>query len=280
MSDKENNGDNDSIENSEIKETPKNDSPKKEKFTCVKSFNSCEQRGPIPIVFSDLEFWAKEEVLDNFMGHLRINKNPKGLLELVMVPIKYESNVYEIPKDESSEEKEEANKDVNKEENKEEPPEEESQQDVDKVRCPMFNLQNRECLVYKYRPIACRAYPLEYDGENYLTVDSESPREGEGECGKEERLEMKTSAEKLFTEYDTMRISIPVLFSVVQKEVMPIAEQQALFKLYMENMKAMQEMDEEDRKKIQEIQEIMAKSKTEKEESENAVPESENDNEE
>ena len=60
MSDNENNKESDFVENSET------DSPKKEKFTCEKNFNSCEKRGPIPIVFSDLEFWAKKEVLDNF----------------------------------------------------------------------------------------------------------------------------------------------------------------------------------------------------------------------
>ena len=31
-------------------------SVKKEKFVCTKGFNSCEKRGAIPIVFSDLEF--------------------------------------------------------------------------------------------------------------------------------------------------------------------------------------------------------------------------------
>ncbi len=255
-------------------------STKKEKFVCKKGFNSCEKRGPIPIVFSDLEFWAGKGVLDNFMGHLRIDKNEKNLFELVMVPVKFESSLNKKPEEDKADEvkseegkadevkPEGENKDIDKvpdeSDNKENDDEEEKSQDIDKIRCPMFNLQQRACLVYNYLPLACKAYPLEYDGEDYLTVDSESPRKGEGDCSKEDRIEMKNNAEKIFNESSMMRISIPVLFHVVQKEITPslkqMAKQEVFIEMMMEQQKAMQKMSPEELEELKKVQEKFAQA--------------------
>jgi Fe-S-cluster containining protein len=251
-------------------------STKKEKFVCKKGFNSCEKRGPIPIVFSDLEFWAGKGVLDNFMGHLRIDKNEKNLFELVMVPVKFESSLNKKPEEEKADEvkPEGENKDIDQvpdeSDNKENDDEEEKTQDIDKVRCPMFNLQQRACLVYDYLPLACKAYPLEYDGEDYLTVDSESPKKGEGDCSKEDRIEMKNNAEKIFNESSMMRISIPVLFHVVQKEITPslkqMAKQEVLIEMMMEQQKAMQKMSPEELEELKKVQEKFAQTQDNKKE--------------
>lgn len=243
---------------------------KKEKFVCKKGFNSCEKRGPIPIVFSDLEFWAGKGVLDNFMGHLRIDKNEKNLFELVMVPVKFESSLNKKPEEEKAEEvkPEGENNDIDQVEdesdNKENDDEEEKTQDIDEIRCPMFNLQKRACLVYDYLPLACKAYPLEFDGEDYLTVDSESPRKGEGDCSKEDRIEMKNNAEKIYNESSIMRISIPVLFHVVQKEITPslkqMAKQEVFIEMMMEQQKAMQKMSPEELEELKKVQEKFAQT--------------------
>lgn len=253
---------------------------KKEKFVCERGFNSCEKRGPIPIVFSDLEFWAGKGVLDNFMGHLRIDKNEKNLFELVMVPVKFESSLYKNA-EEMKPEDEEGDNDQDSEEKdiKEDNETEEKTPDIDEIRCPMFNLQRRECLVYDYRPLACKAYPLEYNGEGYLTVDSESPQKGEGECGKEERIEMKNNAEKIFKELSMMRISIPVLFHVVQKEIAPslkqMAKQEVFVEMMMEQQKAMQKMSPEELEELKKVQEKFAKTQEKEDEKKTDENESE-----
>ncbi|MCP4763427.1 MAG: YkgJ family cysteine cluster protein [archaeon] len=249
---------------------------KKAKFICVKSFNSCEKRGPLPITFSDMQLWAKDSVIDNFLSHLRIEKNEDGGLDLVMAPLKYKSKLFEMPDppkpegEEKVEGKDEEKTDDKKEEKEEEKEEEEPE--IDEIRCPMFNLQKRECLIYKYRPQACRSYPLEFDGENYSTIDSECPRLGEGQINKEERIEMRDEAKKMHPELITMRIAIPLLFSVIQREIQPsmmqMAKQQVFMEMIMEQQQAMEKMSPEEKEKLMEIQKMMAEKegKVEKDE--------------
>ncbi|TFG17046.1 MAG: YkgJ family cysteine cluster protein [Promethearchaeota archaeon] len=233
-------------------------------FHCTQCGWCCENRGPIPITFWDLEMWAKNGVLDNFMAYLKINITSTGGYDLILAPLKFDPYkklmeqqqklMKEMAKQKAKEAAEKGGKvDL---ELAEEKPEEETEPDIDEIRCPLFNLEKRECLVYNYRPLSCRTYPLEYDGEGFNIIDEDNC-EGIGQepMTKEELKEMRDNAKLAYNQMATMKISIPVLFNVIGKD--PLIKQQIQQELIMEMMqqqqKAMESMDPEDRKKLDEI---------------------------
>lgn len=160
---------------------------KKQKFIfeCTKCGNCCAERGPIPITFWDLKLWGSKGVVDNFLPYLQLFKNPKGFIDLILAQENYS---------------------------------EETTDNVDK-KCPLFNSETKECLVFDIRPLSCRTYPLEYDGSQYQIVDVECPGVGNGEMTKEGRLKMRDNAQLMNKELVNMRISIPVLAQVIQKDI-------------------------------------------------------------
>ena len=233
-------------------------------FHCTQCGWCCENRGPIPITFWDLEMWAKNGVLDNFMAYLKINITSTGGYDLILAPLKFDpyKKLMEQQQKLMKEMAKQKAKEAAEKEGKvdlelaEEEPEEEKEPDIDEVRCPLFNLEKRECLVYEYRPLSCRTYPLEYDGEGFNIVDEDNC-EGIGKepMTKEELKEMRDNAKLAFNQMATMKISIPVLFNVIGKD--PLLKQQIQQELIMEMMqqqqKAMESMDPEDKKKLDEI---------------------------
>jgi Fe-S-cluster containining protein len=191
--------------------------PKKERFNfdCTKCGNCCEKRGPIPITFWDLELWAKANAVSNFLPYLKIYKNLKGFVDLILAPVKF-----------------------NTEENK-------GNSETDSLKCPLFNLEKRQCTVYNFRPLSCRTYPLEFDGEKYQIVDLDCKGVGNGEMTKEARLKMRDDAQKMYNQLITLRTSIPLLQQIIQREIfMDMIKQQ---------QEAMKNMDPEDLKKLDEI---------------------------
>jgi Fe-S-cluster containining protein len=250
------------------------------KFHCTQCGWCCENRGPIPITFWDLQMWAKNGVLDNFMSYLKIYINNKGGYDLILAPLKFDPYqklmeqqdklMKEMAKQKAKESEEKDGKvDV---ELLDEEPEQETEPDIDEIRCPLFNMEKRECLVYQYRPLSCRSYPLEFDGEGFNVVDEDNCEGiGIGPMTKEELLEMRENAKLLFEQMGTMQISIPVLFNVIRQD--PMVKQQIQTEILMEMMqqqqKAMESMDPEDKKKLDEI---LKRSQPGPEESEQSAP--------
>ena len=245
-------------------EKPQDTNKSKFVFHCTQCGWCCENRGPIPITFWDLEMWAKDGVLNNFIAHLKINITSTGGYDLILAPLKFDpykkimEQQQKLMKEMAKQKaKEAAEKDGKVDlELAEEEPEVEEEPDIDEIRCPLFNLEKRECLVYEYRPLSCRTYPLEYDGEGFNVVDEDNC-EGIGKepMTKEELKEMRDNAKLAYNQMGTMKISIPVLFNVIGKD--PYLKQQIQQELIMEMMqqqqKAMESMDPEDKKKLDEI---------------------------
>jgi Fe-S-cluster containining protein len=197
--------------------------PKKEKFifNCKKCGNCCENRGPIPITFWDLELWAKANAVSNFLPYLKIYKNSKGFLDLILAPTKF-----------NSEQKKVENENPNS-------------LDIETTKCPLFNMEKRQCLVYNFRPLSCRTYPLEFDGEKYQIVDLSCPGIGFGEMTKETRLKMRDEAERIYKELITLRTSIPLLQQIIQREIFT--------DMMKQQQEIMKNMDPEDLKKLDEL---------------------------
>jgi Fe-S-cluster containining protein len=235
MSENSNNKEKEKINSEEIKSEKTEDiesdksEEKKSKFTfkCTRCNKCCESRGPIPLTLWDLELWARNGVLLNFMPYMELYKNPAGSLDLILKPIP-------VKKDNADQ------KTITQDPFSSTPIDE-----LLEEKCPLYNLEKKECLIYDNRPLSCRTYPLEFDGKNFTVVDVDCPGVGQEGMTKKELEEMKETAKLMFAELTRFRISIPILHQIIQKDVM--------MDLIKQNKEAMESMSEEDRKKIDEI---------------------------
>lgn len=217
-------------QNSEAKgEESKPTKKKKAKFTfkCTRCDECCMGRGPIPLTMWDLELWAKNGVLENFMPYIDVYNKPDGGMDLILKPLPPEQ----------------------KEKKENVPPEEAfkevSVQELLDEKCPLYDKGKSMCLVYENRPLSCRTYPLEYDGKNYSIVDLDCPGVGEPGMTKEELKEMKETAQKMHHELTRMRIGLPVMNQIISQNFMKT--------LMRQQMEAMSKMSEEDKEKLNEI---------------------------
>ena len=228
----EENQENDSS-NSEVKQDveKKEEMKKKFSFECTKCDKCCLERGPIPITFWDLELWARNGVIANFMPYLDIYNKPDGGVDLILKPLQPPPKEGEV-KEEGKEKKRDPFGNIPIEE-------------LLDVKCPLYNAENKKCLVYDNRPLSCRVYPLEFDGKNFAIVDIDCPGlEIEGMTA-EELKEMRSNAKIMYYELTRMRIALPVLSQMISQKVM--------MDLMRQNMEAMSKMTDDDRAKLDEI---------------------------
>jgi Fe-S-cluster containining protein len=227
-------------QNSESKEEVKEEEVKKEEkpeesekpktkftFKCTRCDECCLKRGPIPITMWDLEMWARNGVVANFMPYLDIYNKPDGGIDLILKPLA-------PPKEDEGEEA-----------SKQDPFGAVPIEELLNVKCPLYNKENKKCLIYENRPLSCRTYPLEFDGKNFIIVDTECPGLNEEGMTKEELKEMRETAKTMHYELTRMRIALPILNQMMSQKIM--------MDLMRQNLEAMSKMSDEDRQKIDEI---------------------------
>jgi Fe-S-cluster containining protein len=215
-------------EEAEAKKPEEEEEKAKTKFTfkCTRVDTCCMGRGPIPITFWDLELWAKNGVIANFMPYLDIYQKPDGGIDLVLKPLP--------PAPKEGEEKD----------TQKDPLETVPIKDLLDVKCPLYNKNDKKCLIYDNRPLSCRTYPLEFDGKNFIVVDADCPGVGK----KEELVElvkMRETAKTMNYELTRMRIALPVLNQIVSNNFMRM--------LMKQQMEAMSKMSDDDRSKLDDI---------------------------
>lgn len=218
---------------SEVKEAEKQEDSEKEKpkakftFKCTKCDSCCFSRGPIPITFWDLEMWAKNGVLANFMPYLDIYNKPDTGIDLILKPLP--------PPQKEGEEKNDVK----------DPFATVPIEELLNVKCPLYNKDDKKCLIYDNRPLSCRTYPLEFDGKNFIVVDADCPGIGEEGMTTEELKEMRDTAKTMHYELTRIRIALPVLNQIFSQKIM--------LDLMRQNMEAMSKMSDDDRSKLDEI---------------------------
>ena len=173
----------------------------------------------------DIESWARNNVLANFLPHLDLYTKPNGSVDLILKPIA-------PPKTEGETASPDPFKDTSIDELLEE-------------KCPIYNKEQKTCSSYEYRPLSCRTYPLEFDGSHYSIVDVECPGVGEPGMTKEELKEMRETAQLMNYELTRIRIALPVFNQLISRNVM--------MDLMRQNFEAMNKMTPEDREKLDEI---------------------------
>jgi Fe-S-cluster containining protein len=171
--------------------------------------------------------WARNGVVANFMPYLDIYHKPDGGIDLILKPLA-------PPPEEAEEEK-----------TVKDPFSAVPIEELLDVKCPLYNKDEKKCLVYENRPLSCRTYPLEFDGKNFIVVDADCPGIGEEGMSKEELAEMRETAKTMHYELTRMRIALPVLNQMISQKIM--------MDLMRQNMEAMSKMSDEDRAKLDEI---------------------------
>lgn len=111
----------------------------------------------------------------------------------------------------------------------------------DKTACVFYNEEANGCEIRYSRPISCRTYPLEYDGEKFYTVTKDCPGIGKGEVSKETLKEARDLAEQEFNERKETDSALPALYSVFMTQMV------------RQSAEAMSKMSEDDRKRMEEI---------------------------
>lgn len=224
-------------ENTSEEKLEKNDSNqaeesenRKAKFTfkCTRCDACCLERGPIPITMWDLEMWARNGVVANFLPYLDVYNKPDGGIDLILKPLAPPSKEGE-----------------NEEEGKKDPFRTVPIEELLNVKCPLYNKDDKKCLIYENRPLSCRTYPLEFDGKNFIVVDADCPGIGEEGMTPEELKEMRETAKTMHYELTRMRIALPVLNQIISQKIM--------MDLMRQNIEAMSKMSDEDRAKLDEI---------------------------
>ncbi len=162
----------------------------------------------------------------NFMSYLEIHNKPDGSFDLILKP-------FPPPKEDADEDK------------PQNPLAETKISDLINVKCPFYNKEKKECLVYENRPLSCRTYPLEFDGTHFTVVDVDCPGIGEEGMTKEELKGMRETAKLMNYELTRMRIALPVLSQIMQRKVM--------MDLMKQQMEAMSKMSPDDKEKLDEI---------------------------
>lgn len=212
-------------EKEEGKETTEETQKAKFTFKCTRCDKCCLARGPIPITMWDLELWAKNGVIANFLPYLDVYTKPDGLTDLILKPLAPSKGDSEKPSTD--------------------PFAETPIEELLEEKCPLYNKEQKKCLVYENRPLSCRTYPLEYDGKNFSVVDVDCPGIGEEGMTKEELKEMRETAKIMNYELSRMRIALPVLSQIISGNFMK--------QLMKQQMEAMSKMSDEDKAKLDEI---------------------------
>ena len=115
------------------------------------------------------------------------------------------------------------------------------QKDTEKTACIFYHEESNACQIRYSRPISCRTYPLQYDGEKYRVSDKNCPGIGEGEVTKETLQEQRELAEQDYRERLETLTTIPGVYALFMGQMI------------RQSAEAMQGLSEEDRKRLEEI---------------------------
>ena len=115
------------------------------------------------------------------------------------------------------------------------------QKDTEMTACVFYHEESNGCQIRYSRPISCRTYPLQFDGEKYRVIDKNCPGVGMGEVTKEALQENKELAEHEYKERLETLATLPGVYAIFMGQMI------------RQSAEAMQGLSEEDRKQLEEI---------------------------
>ncbi|MCK4483522.1 MAG: YkgJ family cysteine cluster protein [Candidatus Thorarchaeota archaeon] len=113
--------------------------------------------------------------------------------------------------------------------------------DPEQTACIFYHEESNGCTIRYARPISCRAFPLEYNGEKYYLSDKNCPGVGEGEVNKDALKEVRNLAEQEYRERIETLAALPGIYSIF------------MGMMIRQSADAMKDLSEEDKKHIEDI---------------------------
>jgi Fe-S-cluster containining protein len=93
------------------------------------------------------------------------------------------------------------------------------EEDPEKTSCIFYNEKANGCEIRYSRPLSCRTYPLEYNGEKLYLSSKDCPGVGQGEVSKETLQEARNLAEQEHRERTETDASLPAIYSIIMTEL-------------------------------------------------------------
>jgi len=113
--------------------------------------------------------------------------------------------------------------------------------DPEQTACIFYHEESNGCTIRYARPISCRAFPLEYNGEKFYLSDKNCPGVGEGEINKDALKEVRDLAEQEYRERIETLAALPGVYSVF------------MGMMIRQSAEAMKDLSEDDKKHIEDI---------------------------
>ena len=184
----------------------RDEKPKKKKyiFNCTKCGQCCRKREFVPVSFADIRNWTSNGTINAVFAHLKIQTFPTQIGGETREAI---SLVLA-----GSEE-----------------------------GCPMFDRENKLCNIYHSMPLECQAFPLGFNGQNYIIKDKTVPGLGNGTMTKEKLISDRDKARLDYEARMETQMLLPLTYSLFMKNLL---EQQ---------QKIRDEMPEDKRKQLEDL---------------------------
>ncbi|MEM2142400.1 MAG: YkgJ family cysteine cluster protein [Candidatus Thorarchaeota archaeon] len=179
--------------------------PEKYSFRCSEqecSNRVCCTREHVNVTISDLSRWTTQGYLENIIYGLTLVTDDTVSIETMRKPLS---------------------------------------KDPQKTVCIFYVEDSNACSIRYSRPISCRTFPLNYNGEKFYVSDKACPGIGKGEVTREALKELRDLAEQEYRERTETASSLPPIYTVVMAHVL------------RRSAEAMRSLSEEDRKKVEEI---------------------------
>ena len=113
--------------------------------------------------------------------------------------------------------------------------------DPEQTACIFYHEESNGCAIRYSRPISCRAFPLEYNGEKYFLSDKNCPGVGEGEVNKDALKEVRDLAEQEYRERIETLAALPGVYSIF------------MGMMIRQSAEAMKDLSKDDKKSIEDI---------------------------
>jgi Fe-S-cluster containining protein len=113
--------------------------------------------------------------------------------------------------------------------------------DPEQTACIFYHEESNGCTIRYARPISCKAFPLEYNGEKYYLSDKNCPGVGEGEVNKDALKEVRNLAEQEYRERIETLAALPGVYSIF------------MGMMIRQSTEAMKDLSEKDKKHIEDI---------------------------
>jgi len=185
-------------------ETESKTKKKKFIFNCTKCGQCCEKREFVPVSLADIRNWTANGTINAVFQHLKIHT--------------FSTNVGGEAREGIS-----------------------IVLDGSEKGCPMYDQENKLCNIYHSMPLECKAFPLGFNGQNYVIKDKTVPGLGNGTMTKERLITDRDNARLDYDARVETQMLLPLTYSLFMKNLL---EQQ---------QKIRDEMPDDKRKELEDL---------------------------